>query len=205
MTTLLVALASYALGCFSAAYYLFRCFTGRDIRTCGSGSAGARNIGRELGPFAFVIVFLIDFTKGTLAVGLARHFDFGAPSVIIAAVAVVAGHIWPAQLHFRGGKGVATGLGALAAFDYNFFILLILLATVAALLLQNLTLAGLVAILLTPISAAIFYHTAAETSGISILAAIVIFAHRDNLRELFANMPASSGKARNPLHERRRQ
>ena len=199
MTTLLVALASYALGCFSAAYYLFRFFTGRDIRTRGSGNAGAKNIGRELGRFAFVVVFLIDFAKGTLAVWLARHFEIGAASVIIAAVAVVAGHIWPAQLHFRGGKGVATGLGALAAFDYNFLLLLILLATVAALLFRNFTLAGLVAILLTAISAAIFYQTVVETVGISILAAIVLFAHRDNLRELFANMPAGSGKAGDPL------
>ena len=199
MTTLLVALASYALGCFSAAYYLFRFFTGRDIRTLGSGSAGAKNIGRELGRSAFVVVFLIDFAKGTLAVWFARHFEIGAASVIIAAVAVVAGHIWPAQLHFRGGKGVATGLGALAAFDYNFLLLLILLATVAALLFQNFTLAGLVAILLTAISAAIFYQTVVETTGIATLAAIVLFAHRDNLRELFANMSAGSGKARDPL------
>lgn len=199
MTTLLVALASYALGCFSAAYYLFRFFTGRDIRTRGSGNAGAKNIGRELGRFAFVVVFLVDFAKGTLAVWLARHFDIGAASVIIAAVAVVAGHIWPAQLHFRGGKGVATGLGALAAFDYNFLLLSILLATVAALLFRNFTSAGLVAILLTAISAAIFYQTVVETVGISILAAIVLFAHRDNLRELFANMPAGSGKAGDPI------
>jgi len=202
VTTLLVTLVSYALGCFSAAYYLFRFFTGRDIRTRGSGSAGAKNIGRELGRFAFVVVFLIDFTKGTLAVWLARHFDIGAASVIIAAVAVVAGHIWPAQLHFRGGKGVATGLGAIAAFDYNFLISLILLATIAVLLFQNLTLAGLVAILLTPVSAAIFYQTAVETAGISTLAAIVLVAHRDNIRELFANMPAGSGKARDPLRRR---
>jgi len=202
VTTLLVTLVSYALGCFSAAYYLFRFFTGRDIRTRGSGSAGAKNIGRELGRFAFVVVFLIDFTKGTLAVWLARHFDIGAASVIIAAVAVVAGHIWPAQLHFRGGKGVATGLGALAAFDYNFLISLILLATIAVLLFQNLTLAGLVAILLTPVSAAIFYQTAVETAGISTLAAIVLVAHRDNIRELFANMPTGSGKTRDPLRER---
>ena len=199
MTTLLVTLVSYALGCFSAAYYLFRFFTGRDIRTLGSGSAGAKNIGRELGRSAFVVVFLIDFAKGTLAVWLARHFDVGAASVIIAAVAVVAGHIWPAQLHFRGGKGVATGLGALAAFDYNLLLLSILLATIAVLLFQNFTLAGLVAILLTPVSAAIFYQTAVETAGISALAAIVLVAHRDNIRELFTNMPASSGKARDPL------
>ena len=199
MTTLLVALVSYALGCSSAAYYLFRFFTGRDIRTRGSGSAGAKNIGREFGRFAFGVVFLIDFAKGILAVWLARHFEIGAASVIIAAVAVVAGHIWPAQLHFRGGKGVATGLGALAAFDYNLIILLILFTVVAFLLFQNFTLAGLVAILLTAISAAIFYQTVVETAGISILAAIVLFAHRDNLRELFANMPAGSGKARDLL------
>ena len=204
MIPLLVALASYALGCFSAAYYLFRFSTGSDIRNRGSGSAGARNIGRELGLFAFVLVFLIDFAKGILAVGLARCFDFGAASVTIAAVAVVAGHIWPAQLQFRGGKGAATGLGALAALDYNLIILLILFTVVVLLLFQNFTLAGLVAILLTPISAGIFYQTIVETTGIAALAALVLFAHRENIRELFATMPAGSDKAGDSLHERRR-
>ena len=205
MTTLLTALAAYALGCFSAAYYLYRGLTGRDIRTLGSGSAGARNIGRELGLFAFVIVFLIDFAKGILAVGLARYFDFGAPSMTIAAAAVVAGHIWPAQLQFRGGKGAATGFGALAALDYNLVILLILFTVLALLLFQNFTLAGLVALLLTPISAGILYQTVVETTGVAALAALVLFAHRENFREHFANMPARSDKAGDSLHERRRQ
>ena len=205
MTTLLIALAAYALGCFSAAYYLYRWFTGNDIRTRGSGSAGARNIGRELGLLAFGIVFLIDFAKGILAVGLARYLDFGAPSMTIAAAAVVAGHIWPAQLQFRGGKGAATGLGALAALDYNLVILLILFTVLALLLFQNFTLAGLVATLLTPISAGILYQTVVETAGVAALAALVLFAHRENIRALFANLRARSDKAGDSLHERRRQ
>ena len=205
MTTLLIALAAYALGCFSAAYYLYRWFTGNDIRTRGSGSAGARNIGRELGLLAFGIVFLIDFAKGILAVGLVRYLDFGSASVAIAAVVVVAGHIWPAQLRFQGGNGAATGLGALAVLDYNLIILLILFTVVLLLLFRNFTLAGLVALLLTPISAAILYQTVVETTGVAALAALVLFAHRENIRELCANMPARSDKAGDSLHERRRQ
>ena len=144
---------------------------------------------------AFGIVFLIDFAKGILAVGLVRYLDFGSTSVAIAAVAVVAGHIWPAQLRFQGGNGAATGLGALAVLDYNLIILLILFTVVLLLLFRNFTLAGLVALLLTPISAGILYQSVVETTGVAALAALVLFAHRENIRELFANLRARAGKA----------
>jgi glycerol-3-phosphate acyltransferase PlsY len=205
MNALFVIVSAYALGCFSTAYYLFRLSTGRDLRSHGSGTAGARNIGRELGSLAFVVTFLIDCAKGLLAVALAGYFELGEVSVTFAMLAVVAGHIWPAQLGFHGGKGVATGLGALVAFDYKLLIPLILLTGVAVPLLRNFTLGGLVAILLTPITVAIFHHTAVETTGVSILAAIIIFAHRKDLREIFAKAPANSDGALNHHVERRQQ
>lgn len=203
MNTLLIIVVGYALGCFSTAYYLFRFSTGGDIRSHGSGNAGARNIGRELGTLAFVVTFLIDCAKGFLAVGLARYFELTEVSVIIAMIAVVVGHIWPAQLGFRGGKGVATGLGTLVAFDRQFLIPLILLTGVAAPLLRSFTLGGLVTILLTPIAAALLQHSSVETCGVLILAALIIFAHRNDLREIFAITPAGSREALDPHVERR--
>ena len=61
-------LTSYCLGCFTAGYYWVRSRTGLDIRQQGSGSVGARNAGRVLGPGAFLVTFLLDFGKGALAV-----------------------------------------------------------------------------------------------------------------------------------------
>jgi acyl phosphate:glycerol-3-phosphate acyltransferase len=108
-----IGLAAYALGCFTTGYYLVRWRTGRDIREVGSGSVGARNVGRLLGWRGFLATVLGDFGKGALAVWAARQFTTDDRLVALAMPAVVAGHLWPAQLRFRGGKGMAAALGAL--------------------------------------------------------------------------------------------
>jgi glycerol-3-phosphate acyltransferase PlsY len=203
MNALIVIAIGYGLGCFSTAYYLFRFSTGGDIRRRGSGNAGARNIGRELGALAFVVTFLIDGGKGFLAVALADYFQLGEANTILSMIAVVAGHVWPAQLGFRGGKGVATAIGALAAFDVKILIPLIVIFAIAALVAKNFTLGGLLAIAISPIAAAILHRSAAVTAGVSILAAMIVFAHRENLREIFAATPMGSGKALEPQVERR--
>ena len=205
MKALIVIVISYALGCISTAYYLFRISTGGDIRRRGSGNAGARNIGRELGALAFVVTFAIDCAKGFLAVVLADFFKLGEASVMLAMIAVVAGHIWPAQLGLRGGKGVATGLGALAAFDAKVLIPSIVVFAIAAPVAKNFTLGGLLAIALTPIAAAVLHQSAVASAGILILAALIVFAHREDLREIFTALPVRSGKTVEPQVERRQQ
>jgi glycerol-3-phosphate acyltransferase PlsY len=104
---------SYAIGTWVAGYYLTRWRIGKDIRELGSGSAGARNTARLLGRSLGLVAFAWDFSKGTLAVLLATTLFADGLVPGIAAVAVVLGHIWPAQLGFRGGKGVAPAAGAL--------------------------------------------------------------------------------------------
>src|SRR6266850_5250974 len=114
---LTLILACYCLGCFTAGYYWVRWRTGHDIRQQGSGSAGARNVGRTLGPSGFIVTFLLDVGKGALAASLALHFGLSPSAVVAALVAVVVGHNWPMQLRFHGGKGIAVSLGALLAYD----------------------------------------------------------------------------------------
>lgn len=109
------ALLAYVLGCANAAYYLVRWRTGQDLRVHGSGNAGARNAGRLLGARAFAWSFALDCAKGVAAVLLATALGAAPLTPALCAVLVVAGHVWPAQLGFRGGKGVATTVGALAA------------------------------------------------------------------------------------------
>jgi len=205
MITLIVAVTAYALGCFSTAYYLFRFSTGADIRTQGSGNAGAKNIGRQLGAAAFIVTFLCDVIKGMTAVWLARYLELGTAGITLAMLAVVIGHIWPAQLGFRGGKGAATVLGALIAFDYRLLMPSILLSGVALSLSRNFTMSGLLAIALTPIVAMIFRHTALELIGLWCLAGITIFAHRNNLRKFFANTSSNAADIRESLAERRQR
>jgi glycerol-3-phosphate acyltransferase PlsY len=114
--TALVAIAfAYAVGCLNASYYLLRWCDGRDIRDLGSGNAGARNAGRILGRRAFALVFVLDAAKGLLAVLAAQVW---APDAApLCTLAATLGHVFPAQLRWRGGKGVATAIGALAMLD----------------------------------------------------------------------------------------
>lgn len=110
-----LVLLAYGLGCLNAGYYLLRWRDGRDLRALGSGNAGARNAGRVLGTRGFALVFALDATKGLLPVVAARWW---APEVAaLCAVAATLGHVYPVQLQWRGGKGVATAIGALGGLD----------------------------------------------------------------------------------------
>lgn len=114
------ALGAYAAGCFSAGYYLVRLLSGKDLRSTNSGSTGARNAGRELGRGGFAAVFAIDALKGAGIIWLARYLDPEPRLSALLVPLVVAGHIWPAQLGFRGGKGLVTALGAMIGMDWRF-------------------------------------------------------------------------------------
>ncbi len=115
MTLAALLLASYLLGSVPTAYLVARWVKGIDIRTVGSGNIGATNAMRAVGPWAAVVVLLIDGLKGALP---ARWPNFAAPGAsgswsLACALAAVLGHNFPCFLGFRGGKGVATTLGGL--------------------------------------------------------------------------------------------
>jgi glycerol-3-phosphate acyltransferase PlsY len=179
---ILLALTSYALGCFTAAYYLVRLRTGRDIRTMGSGTVGARNAGRVLGRAGFAATFAIDVAKGALAVGAARALEAAPWAVMLAAVAVVTGHIWPAQLRFQGGKGLATALGAMLVYDYRVVVVVVLLGLLVYTVLRKVTLSLLAAIALTPPALFGLGWPTITSLGLLALAMLVLLAHRKNLR-----------------------
>ena len=104
---------SYAVGACVAGYYVARWRTGKDLREFGSGSAGARNAARMLGRGLGAAVLAWDFSKGALATFLAWRLSGDELLACASGVAVVIGHVWPAQLGFRGGRGVAPAAGAL--------------------------------------------------------------------------------------------
>jgi len=168
----------YLLGCFTAGYYLVRIVTHKDIRQIGSGSVGARNVGRLLGWTAFVFVVLFDIAKGALAVAVVRHFSPDNALAALAMIAVVAGHIWPMQLRFHGGKGVATSLGALLIYDPHLILAFGALYIFAILFLRNSTLSGLIAFALLPFAGMMMKREGMSVISLSILAAMVLVAHR---------------------------
>src|SRR5947209_13856811 len=113
-TYLIVAAVSYLLGSIPFGYLLVRIFTGDDVRASGSGNIGATNVARK-SPALGVATLLLDAAKGLAAVLVARALFSGPHQLLLmttAAFFAVFGHLFPVWLKFRGGKGVATSLGA---------------------------------------------------------------------------------------------
>src|SRR5437879_6354753 len=113
MIPILVLVAAYLIGGIPFGYLLVKLKTGRDVRSVGSGNIGATNVLRTTGRSAAVITLLLDIGKGALAVWIADRFTQGSPIWTSAvALTVMAGHAYPVFLNFRGGKAVASFIGA---------------------------------------------------------------------------------------------
>jgi acyl phosphate:glycerol-3-phosphate acyltransferase len=115
MRPVLLLIAAYLLGSIPFGFLIVRAKEGADVRESGSGGTGATNVSRRAGKLAGVVTLLLDAAKGVVAVLLARWLatdDFGINWwVAAAALLAVIGHCFPVWLGFRGGKGVATGVG----------------------------------------------------------------------------------------------
>ena len=111
----LFIVAAYLVGSIPFGYLIVRARGGGDVRETGSGGTGATNVTRRAGRGAGILTLALDAAKGALVALTARWLlapDFGVNWWVAAAsIAVVVGHVFPVWLKFRGGKGVATGLG----------------------------------------------------------------------------------------------
>jgi glycerol-3-phosphate acyltransferase PlsY len=173
----LFAAGAYAVGCVVGAYYLVRWRTGQDLRTLGSGNPGATNAGRVLGRSGFAFALLVDAGKGSLVTVSAGALS-GRDGVVAAAMAaVVAGHVWPAQLGFRGGKGAATALGVLAVYDLRVAATLLLCMALLLAVTRRLDASGLPMLALAPVVAALYGKALVAVMGLIAVAAIVYWAH----------------------------
>lgn len=115
MSSMVVVLGSYLLGSVPFSYLVVKLRTGRDVRTVGSGNVGTTNVLRAAGRAAALLALALDAGKGVAAVLFARRLAEPPWIVGAAAFAAVLGHVYPVFLGFRGGKGGATGFGALIA------------------------------------------------------------------------------------------
>lgn len=142
---LLSILLAYLLGSLNGAYYMMKRKHGIDIRTTGSGNAGATNAGRAMGKKGFFWVLAFDLAKGMLAVMLIRWS--GQTELIsgLSVIAAVLGHIFPIQLRFKGGKGIAVSLGALVIFSYQTTFLLLAVFLCIYLFVRRFSISGLLA------------------------------------------------------------
>jgi glycerol-3-phosphate acyltransferase PlsY len=187
-----LAVLAYFLGCFTTGFYLVRKRTGQDLREIGTGNVGARNAGRVLGWPGFTLTLAGDFAKGALAVWAAQHYTQDYRLVAVALLAVVVGHLWPAQLRFHGGKGVATSLGGLLVFDYHLAIPFMLLFVAGYAVARRTVLAGLFALCSLPLVSIYQAHQASKPDPgraivLTILSVLILAAHWKNLLEEFSH------------------
>ncbi len=182
-----IALSAYLIGCFTTGYYYVRFRTEQDIRQLGSGSVGAKNVGRIAGWKGFLITVLGDFAKGAFAVWTAQHFTPDTRLVALALIAVVAGHVWPIQLRFHGGKGIATSLGGLLVYDYRLAFIFAVLFSGAFATLRKTVLPGLFAFACLPLASMYLYWEPdpGRVVAISGLSALILLTHRKNLSDEF--------------------
>ena len=185
---LMVFLGCYLIGCFASGYYLVRWRAGIDVRQMGSGSVGATNVRRALGPTGFVVTLLADIIKGAFALWFTKEIAPAGWLGVLALLAVVAGHIWPVQLRFQGGKGIATALGALLVYDWLMLLIWAGAMAVSYLLLRRFVVAGLIAFVAVPVAALATHAAAIQSAGLTLLVGLVWFAHRSNVHEEFAIM-----------------
>lgn len=146
-------IGAYLLGSLCTGWFLVRLFAGGDLRKLGSGTVGARNTGRILGAPGFVATLAGDFLKGSAVVLVGRALGLEPAWIAAGTAVVIAGHIWPAWLGFHGGKGIATLLGVLLVLDLRILVGLLVTWGLFAVVLRHFSLAGLVAIAVTPVAA----------------------------------------------------
>jgi len=184
-STLALALAiGYALGCIPFAVITSRLFGLADPRSYGSGNPGATNVLRSGNKPAAVLTLLGDALKGCAAVWLVRWLGFGDTAALLAGVAAFVGHVFPATLGFRGGKGVATAAGMmLAAVPVVGLITLGVWILIAAVTRYS-SLAALVAACSAPISGLLFTGSATVCAALAAMSGLLIWRHAENIGRL---------------------
>lgn len=188
----LIPIIAYFLGSIPFGYLIVQ-LTGRgDVRESGSGNIGATNVTRAAGKIAGLLTLLLDAAKGYFAVWLAmRWFHADIRWTMIAAVCAVLGHIFSCWLKFRGGKGVATGLGVFLPICWQAMVAALVLWIIVLGFWRYVSLASVAAAAALPFLVFVFYapHHAppvSVTAGSAFIAALIIFKHRGNIGRVIA-------------------
>ena len=187
MHPILITVAmGYSLGSIPFGYLLVRAFRGADVRTTGSGNIGATNVAR-MSPALGVVTLLLDAMKGFGAVWAASVLFPGQPMIpFVAGFAAVAGHLFPLWLRFKGGKGVATGLGSFVMLTPKGIVLALVVFLLVVAVFRLVALGSIVASASLPVSAFLLREGQRPT-GIAMLSAsalLIIVKHHQNIARI---------------------
>lgn len=191
----LAVLITYTIGGIPFALLIGR-WRGVDIRQHGSGNVGATNVARVCGLRWGVLCFFCDALKGAIPVLTARSLPVLKQNphhqwiVLLVMFAAVAGHVWTPYLHFRGGKGIATSAGAVAAIAPVPLLFALLVWGAVFQLSSYVSLASICAAATLPVTAWVFYFIDGERVSmavpavLTVLGALAILRHHGNIRRL---------------------
>jgi acyl phosphate:glycerol-3-phosphate acyltransferase len=185
----LTAAFSYLLGSIPFGYILLQIFRGEDVRQTGSGNIGATNVARS-SPALGVLTLFLDALKGATAVGVTRAlFPDQMMLAAIAALLAIFGHIFPVWLRFRGGKGVATGLGSFVMLAPKIVLIALGIFVLVVFAFRYISLASIVTVAVFPLFAWLlkgYGNTPLVLAFMAAASALIIAKHRSNIRRLFA-------------------
>jgi acyl phosphate:glycerol-3-phosphate acyltransferase len=195
-------LIAYLIGSLSFAIIVSRALGLPDPRSYGSGNPGATNVLRTGKKLAALLTLAGDGGKGWLAVSLAARYaaEYGASETAVAAcaVAVFLGHLFPAFLRFKGGKGVATAGGVLLAFDPWLGLAGLAIWVATAWVSRYASLASVVAAVCAPVFALFMSLPPGAVPALILIAAATVWRHRSNMRNLAAGRERKLGEKEPP-------
>jgi glycerol-3-phosphate acyltransferase PlsY len=192
--TAAVLLAAYLLGGISFGLIASRAIDGTDPRRHGSGNIGFTNVLRVGGKGAAAVTLIGDLGKGGAAVWLARRAGLTEAGVLAAGALVTLGHIAPLFLAFRGGKGVATGLGVLLVLDPAVGVTTAALWLGTVLVTRISSLGAIVAFATLPLTTAAFGRSGVQQLFALGLALLVLARHRSNIERLWRREEPQIGR-----------
>ncbi len=181
---IVLVVLGYLCGSLAAAVIVCRVMNLPDPRKEGSGNPGATNVLRLGGKKAAALTLAADALKGAIPVLLA-HLLGESPAVLAGtAVAVVVGHMYPVFFQFKGGRGVATAFGAVTALVYPVALFMGAVWVLMAMATRYASLASMAAVVVAPLFALVFIREPAFILALVIIAALLLYRHRDNIQRL---------------------
>jgi len=193
ISTVFAIFASYIIGSIPFGFIAGRIFN-LDIRSVGSGNIGATNVLRTLGPKVGVPVFLLDLLKGTAAVYLAISLNLDPLLIILCGITAILGHTYSLFLGFKGGKGVATGVGVLIGINPLAGVLSLSIALMVMAITKYVSLGSLLGTLSAPILLFIFNAPLPYIIFSTVAAVLIFIRHISNIKKLISGTERKIGE-----------
>ena len=183
MDIFIVGLYSYFLGSIPFCLIYAKLAGLGDVRNIGSGNIGATNVLRTGNKKVAALTLLCDIAKGSLAVFITLNFF--PKLILLSSVVVYLGHIFPVWLKFKGGKGVATFIGAIAILNYVLCLIFLISWAIVAKIFKISSLSAIVAFLITFV-ATVFLYENDLILVMSFFTVFSIFTHRENIKKIIS-------------------